>query len=195
MDHYAMDVGYEYSVKMRDRRIRRKRFLLFIGALLGFVSLYLVVANGVAYGALFYPMIFCLPLILVGIVWFFHRFLSSEIEYTLRDNTLTVTEIFGKSDRKIRLELPINTLTEVAPYDDGAVARIESFHPTKDYHLYASFDSPTLCYAIISDEDHISVLYFDMNDRMITLLRHKIPSAMGNSMRWKDILSSAKGVS
>lgn len=174
---YSMDAGYEYSVPVTDPDIRRKRILSLCGILLVFLSVYLIIANFVAYGALFFPMLICLIPILGGLLWFALRFLSSEVEYVLHADRLTVSEIFGHSVRRLRLDIPVSACIEIAPYTDETPVHIEAIHPAKDYRLYASLDSETLCYAVINDEDEISVLYFDPDERLATLLCRKNPAA------------------
>ena len=174
---YSMDAGYEYSVPVTDPDIRRKRILSLCGILLVFLSVYLIIANFVAYGALFFPMLICLIPILGGLLWFALRFLSSEVEYVLHTDRLTVSEIFGHSVRRLRLDIPVSACIEIAPYTDETPVHIEAIHPAKDYRLYASLDSETLCYAVINDEDEISVLYFDPDERLATLLCRKNPAA------------------
>lgn len=184
MNGYSMDTGYEYSVPVRDPHIRRKRIFSLCGFLLGFICLYLVIANFVAFGALFFPMLICLIPILCGLLWFALRFTSSEIEYALHEDTLTISEIFGHSVRKLRLELPLSACTEIAPYAEDTADRIAALCPVKDYRLYASLDADMLCYALIKDEDTLSVLYFEPDERLATMLCRKNPAATRTLARW-----------
>ena len=168
---------YEYTVKPQTKGLWLRRKIGAIILYFVFAAVYFVISGLLLDGALFYPMLFALPLILFGIILFSWKYTKVEFEFQLEGDTLKISEIYGKSARKKKLEVAVRDFIEIAPYTADSQEHVESFAPEKDFLFFSSLDSPALCYGLFKGaEDKLWVVYFDVTDEMVRRLRRLNPT-------------------
>ena len=114
-------------------------------------------------------LIACAFVALVAIVsW---RFVCPEYEIRIGGGDLVVTAIYGKSIRKTLINIPINSVSEIGEYDDGAYDEISKLSLQKNYLCISSLSAPCIYYAIFDEAKDHCILYFDATDEAIRQLK------------------------
>ena len=123
------------------------------------------------------PLYVMLPLILIAtafvalvavVSW---RFVCPEYEIRIGNGDLIVTVIYGRSIRKTLINIPINSISEIGEYDDGAYEEICKISLQKNYLCLSSLSAPSVYYAIFDEEKDRCILYFDATDEAVKQLK------------------------
>jgi hypothetical protein len=153
----------EAGVKRKDTASSMGlRLLMILGIVAGFYITFL----GSYFGVIGIAVILVL-------IYLFPR-LNVEYEYVFVDGQLDFDRITGKSKRKTMLRIDFEQVDIVAPADSHALdayANIQS--EKKDF---TSRDKNSKPYVIIvSKQDKKLKIYFEPNEKMITMMRQKSP--------------------
>lgn len=163
----------EYIIKQRTQgAVLAKKAL----AVLGYVVLFAILAVVIILLSaplfripfLLLDLIFCLMVAYVS--W---RFLCVEYELTFGGGEVVMTVIYGKSIRKKKASVPINSLCEVGIYDDGAYEKLCSMSLQRNYIAVSSMSAEVIYYAVFDEGKERCVLYFEADDRAIKYIRQQ----------------------
>ncbi len=168
----------EYIIKQKNEgKALLGRIGLFIAYILLFVILALVI---ILFSAPAFQMLFLiLDLILCAMIAFISwRFVCIEYELVFSSGELTLTVIYGKSVRRKRLSVPINSIYEIGIYDDQAYDKLCKASLQKNYIAVSSMSAETVYYALFDEGKDRCALYFEVDDRAISYLRRENSSAV-----------------
>ena len=127
---------------------------------------------------------FAIIAIIIGVAVFVSwRFVCIEYEVIISGGELTVTTIYGKSFTKTTLSKPLNAFSEIGEYDESAYEEISKLSIQKDYVCISSLSAPLIYYAIFEEEKERHILYFDITEKAISLLKKSNSSAFRASER------------
>ena len=129
---------------------------------------------------LFFAIIAVVIAIAVFISW---RFVCIEYEVIISGGDITVTTIYGKSLTKTLLSRPVNSFSEIGEYDESSFEEISKLSIQKDYVCISSLSAPLIYYAIFEEENERHILYFDVTEKAISLLKKSNSSAFRASER------------
>ena len=135
----------------------------------------------------FAPPLLYIPLLImalafVGVVVFVTwRFLCLEYEIVIGNGELCITVIYGRSITKRLISLPIASISEIGTYDDAAYKRLSSASLQKNYICISSLSAPEVFYAIYEDGKDRCVIYFETDERGISILKQQNPTAFRRS--------------
>lgn len=129
-------------------------------------------------------LFFAIIAIIIGVAAFISwRFVCIEYEVIISGGELKITTIYGKSVSKTTLSKSINAFSEIGEYDESAYEEISKLSIQKDYVCISSLSAPTIYYAIFEEESERRILYFDVTDKAIALLKKSNSSAFRASER------------
>ena len=111
------------------------------------------------------------------------KMLSVEYEITIEYKELSVTAIYGRIHRRLMLSTPIGSISEIGEYTDEAYEQLCKVPLQKDYIAMSSLSAPLVYYAIFDDEKHNCILYFDVTEKAVEILKKQIPGAFRASAR------------
>lgn len=111
------------------------------------------------------------------------RFVCIEYEVIISGGEITITTIYGKSVGKTILSKPINSFSEIGEYDEKAYDEISKLSIQKDHVCISSLSAPLIYYALFDEENERRILYFDVNEKAIALLKKNNSSAFRASER------------
>ncbi len=168
----------EYIIKQRtEGSVLLKKAFVILGYILLFAALATVIIflspPLLAVPFFVLDLIFCAMVVFVS--W---RFLCIEYEITVGSGEIVMTVIYGKSIRKRKLSVAVNSLSEVGLYDDGAYEKLCSMSLQKDYIAVSSLSAPVIYYAVFDEDKNRCVLYFEADDRAIQYIRQQNFSAV-----------------
>ncbi len=106
--------------------------------------------------------------------WYF----CIEDELIFFSGEMTLTAIYGRSIRKKKLSLTLNSLIEVGVYDDEAYERLSNMSLQRNFFSVSSMSAETVYYAIFDQEKDRCVLYFEADERAIRLIKQNNFSAV-----------------
>ena len=162
---------YEYIIKPKNEgSILAKKISLAIAYfLLLAILIFLIITLT--------PLYVMIPLILIAIAftalvavvsW---RFVCPEYEIRIGGGDLTVTVIYGKSIRRVIVNIPINAISEIGEYGDCAYEEVSKLSLQKNYLCLSSLSAPCVFYALFDEDKDHCILYFDATDEAIRILR------------------------
>lgn len=117
-----------------------------------------------------------IAIIAVGaLLWYLSRFCSIEYEYTQTGAALDFASVYSKQYRKEKLSVDLKKEARlVAPYKNG---KIEGGHnPSKIYDFRSGNDVQNAYVIVFENEDGKNAVLFDATERMISNIRHQVPS-------------------
>ncbi len=168
----------EYIIKQKNEGkviLRKAGFIL--GILMLFISLAVLILNLFA-PALYLPFIL-LDLALCAMAFFIAwRFFFLEYEIILSGGDISLTVIYGKSIRRRLALIPIDSLSEVGIYDDGAYEKLCRASLQKNYVCVSTMAAPTVYYALFEEKKERCVLYFETDERGLAYLKQKNSGAL-----------------
>lgn len=167
----------EYIIKQKNEGA-----VLFkkISVILGYVLLALLLCVTVIALAppLLYLPFFCAVAAFMGITVFATwRFFCVEYEIVIGNGELCATAIYGRSTTKKLLSVSISDLEEIGVYDDDAYERLCTLRLQKDLQCISSLSAPEMYYAIYTEDKKRCVIYFETDERGISILKRTNPSA------------------
>ena len=162
---------YEFVVAQKhEGKVRLCRTL----AIVSYIVFFLAVAALLI--VLHLPwMIAVLPVFEWMLVFFTWRYLSVEFEYFMTSGNITFSYIYGGRSRKATLETAIKNFQEIAPLDDAALSRLESRDIRKEYRFLSSDSAPDVYYALLEEDDGLSVVLFEATQKALGILRFYNP--------------------
>ena len=129
-------------------------------------------------------LFFAFIAIIIGVAVFVSwRFVCIEYEVIISGGELTVTAIYGKSLTKTVLSKSLNAFSEIGEYGEFSYEQISKLSIQKDYVCISSLTAPLIYYAIFEEESERRILYFDVTEKAISLLRKSNSSAFRASER------------
>ena len=130
------------------------------------------------------PLFFAIIAIIIGVAVFVSwRFVCIEYEVMISGGELTITTIYGKSFSKTMLTKSINAFSEIGEYDESSYGEISKLSIQKDYVCISSLSAPTIYYGIFEEENERHILYFDVTEKAVSLLKKSNSSAFRASER------------
>lgn len=122
------------------------------------------------------PVIFLVPTILFGVVWFLFAFRSeTEYEYTYYDGDLKFAKIKNKSKRKNLASINMEDVLLIAPKGDRSVYKYET-DKSVTFKNIASGMEGTKVYAIVCKGEKGIVRYeFEPDEAMLNEIMIKYP--------------------
>ena len=176
----------EYIIKQKNEGLARMKKIGVISCYVA-AALLLSVLN-LAYAPnelklLFFAFIIIAIALAVFISW---RFVCIEYEVIISGGDITVTTLYGKSVSKTLLSRPINSFSEIGEYDEVAYEELSKMSLQKDYLCISSLSAPLIYYAIFEEEKERHILYFDVNEKAISLLKKNNSSAFRASERRRN---------
>ena len=105
----------------------------------------------------------------------FRRYSSLEFEYTMAEGTVTFSEIYGKSTRRVTYEFEIRSCAVIAPIDDDKLAE---FGATEEYYAVSSLNAENI-YGVVYDGEKGKkiVIYFEATGEALRIFRAYNPRA------------------
>ncbi len=129
-------------------------------------------------------LFFAIIAIIIGVAVFVSwRFVCIEYEVIISGGELTITTIYGKSFSKTMLTKSINAFSEIGEYDESSYGEISKLSIQKDYVCISSLSAPTIYYGIFEEENERHILYFDVTEKAVSLLKKSNSSAFRASER------------
>ena len=133
--------------------------LLWLGLVWHLFPLFLGISVGVAFAALL----------------LFRRYASLDFEYTMAEGSVTFSEIYGKSARRVTHAFDIRTCAVIAPIDDD---KLVGFGATDEYYAISSPNAENVYgVAYDSDKGKKTVIYFEATDEALRIFRAYNPRA------------------
>ena len=173
---FTSGVPYEYTVaeKKTPQLLFKKITLIALYVL--WVAALLFVGFGFE---LIVPFLALVPLSLWMLVFFTWRLVQVEYEYSFFAGTLTVSRVLGGRSRRVLAEVTLKSLSEVLPYEDDYVPKIEAFGAERTVFA-ASDESADGIYALLwNDEERGRMaLFLELNEKAVKILRYYNASAM-----------------
>ncbi|MBR2020019.1 MAG: hypothetical protein IKA05_06450 [Clostridia bacterium] len=167
---------YEYTVAEKKTPLLLFKKITLIALYVLWVAVLLFVGFGFE---LIVPLLALVPLSLWMLVFFTWRLVQVEYEYSFFAGTLTVSRVLGGRSRRVLAEVPLKSLSEVLPYEDDYVSKIEAFGAERTVFA-ASDESSDGIYALLwNDEEHGRMaLFLELNEKAVKILRYYNASAM-----------------
>ena len=167
----------EYIIKQKcEGRALLKRLLAIVGYIALAALLLLIIA-------LLSPPLFYLPFFLIAaalvatVIFVTWKFLSVEYEIIIGNGEMCASVIYGRSITRRLLSIGIHDITEIGAYDDEAYVRLCSLSLQKNVICISSLSAPEIFYAIYDDGRDRCVLYFETDERGLSILKRDNPSA------------------
>ena len=167
----------EYIVKQKNEgAVILKKAAAIVGYVLLTVILAVLVIS-------FAPALLLIPFLLISaafvalvafITW---KFLCIEYEIVIGNGELCASVIYGRSFTRRLLRIDIGDLSEIGEYNDMAYARLCDMSLQKNTVCVSSLSAPVVYYAIYDDGKDRCVLYFETDERGISILRRHNLSA------------------
>ncbi len=172
------NLSLEYIIKQKNEG---KALVCKIGLFIAYILLFLILATIIilfaapAFQMLFLILDLILCLMIAFVSW---RFVCIEYELVLSSGELSLTVIYGKSIRRKRLTVPINSIYEIGIYDDQAYEKLCKTSLQKNHIAVSSMSVETIYYALFDDGKDHCALYFEVDDRAISYFRRENSSAI-----------------
>ena len=122
--------------------------------------------------------------LLIFLTW---RFTCIEYEVVLLSGEITLTTIYGKGFAKATLNMSISNFIEIGEYNDQAYEAIRKMSIQKDIVCMSSLSAPLVYYAIYEDDGTRIIVYFDVTEEAIEILKRENRAAFrAGEKRIKD---------
>lgn len=172
-DVFTGNAPYEYTVvRVRDRVIRRRRWLLML-LYVAWCTVWLV--GGASVFRLFAPLIALVPVSLWILIFFTWRLTEIEYDYVFFSGKLTISRVLGGRSRRCITTLELRRILSVEKGDGDAARRSAE-------RTLAALSSPDTDrrYAILyRDENDVTTLLFaELDEKALRILRYYNAAAM-----------------
>lgn len=173
---FSSGAPYEYTVaeKKSPRLLFKKLTLLALYVL--WVAAFLLTGVWIK---LIVPLLALIPLSLWILVFFTWRLTQVEYEYSFFAGVLTVSRVLGGRTRKKLCEVPIRQLSDVLPYEDEFLRKIENFSAERTVFAASDEQAPHLYVLLWKDADGVrTALFLEPNEKALKILRYYNMSAV-----------------
>ena len=119
-------------------------------------------------------MSIALVAVVVFVTW---RFLCKEFEIVIGNGEMRISTIYARSITRRLVAVEIKAFSEIGEYDDAAYKRICSLGLQKDYICISSLSAPKMYYAVFEDGKHRAIIYFETDERGLSILKQQNPTA------------------
>ena len=167
----------EYIVKQKNEG---KVLFKKVGAICAYVLLFAVMCILILALSpeLLYLPFFLMAAAFVGVVVFITwKFLSIEFEIVIGNGELRITEIYGRSITRRLVAVEIKAFSEIGEYDDAAYEHLCSLSLKKNHICISSLSAPRMYYAVFGDGNDRAVIYFETDERGLSILKQQNPTA------------------
>jgi len=151
-----------------------------IAAIVGYVLLAIllcVLIIALAPPPLFVPLFLIAAAFVALVVFVTWKFLCVEYEIVIGNGELCASAIYGRSVTRRLLSVTIKDISEIGVYDDQAYERLCSMSLQKNTLCISSLSAPLIYYALYDNGKDRCVLYFETNERGMSILKQDNPSA------------------
>lgn len=167
----------EFIVKQKSEgAVLYKKIAAIVGyfALAGILCLLILALAPPLFYLPFFLMAIAFVAIVVFVTW---KFLSIEFEIFIGNGELCVSTIYGRSITRRLLCISIGELSEIGIYDDDAYEHLCAASLQKNYVCVSSMSTPVMYYATFDEGKDHCVLYFETDERGISILKQQNPTA------------------
>ncbi len=124
------------------------------------------------------PFLAFVPLTLWIIIYFTWRYVDIDYELSMTSGILTFSKIFGSKKRKAVFEVPIKSISLIAPYENDAQKRIDRYAPDVIYDARSSLKANGQYFALFENADGKKSLFlFEADDKALKIFRYYNASA------------------
>lgn len=171
------DNSYEYLIKQKVEGV-----VLVKKAVLIFLYLFMPLSLTILILTYASPLVF-IPLILLTVAldavailvsW---RFTCIEYEIIIAAGELIISTVYGKRTRKQLCNLNLKDISEIGEYDDRSYNEINKLSLQKNFICVSSMSAPTVYYAIFDEDKDKCIIYFEADEKAISLLKKYNSSA------------------
>ena len=127
-----------------------------------------------------FTLIFAFTAVLVFATW---RFTCVEYEIAISGTDIMITVLYGKGISKKILNMPLNAISEIGEYNDAAYEEISKLSIQNNHICISSLSAPDIYYAIYEEEKERCIVYFDVTEEAVELLKKHNPSAFRMSAK------------
>ena len=110
------------------------------------------------------PLIALLPISVWVLIYFTWRFVDVEFEISVTSGILTLSKIYGKISRKTVFEIPIKSISMIAPYSEDNMHRIERFSPNIYFCALSANDVKNQYFALFETESEEKAVFIFESD-------------------------------
>ncbi len=127
---------------------------------------------------IFVPFIALVPITLWIIIFFSWRYVDIDYELSMTSGILTFSKIFGSRKRKTVFEIPIKSISLIAPYENDVPKRIDRYAPEVIYDARSSLKASRQYFALFENSDgKKSLLLFEADDKALKIFKFYNASA------------------
>ena len=166
---------YEYAVaEAKNKALKTKKALFLTGYILYVIVVFAILVNINMF------LIALVPISLWIIVWLTWRYTQVEYEYSFFSGTLTVNRILGNRWRKKMIEVRIQQLSAVFPFEEANMSKLESWDAEKTILAASEAGAEGVWIALWTDSESgkRTALYFEPNEKAVKILKYYNASAM-----------------
>ena len=172
----ASGAPYEYTVM-------QKRTAALAFRKISLIALYVLWTIGLltvgAMSRLIAPLLAFIPFSLWLLVFLTWRYTQVEYEYSFFSGTLTVSRVLGGRARKELCRVAIRSVSEILPYEDAYVDRIERFSAERTVFAASDENAQNLYAVLWTDGNNVrTVLFFEASEKALKICRYYNMSAM-----------------
>lgn len=167
---------YEYTVaEKKDTKLLFKRItLIAIYVLWGTLFLFAGFALRIIV-----PFLAFIPLSLWVLIFLTWRLTQVEYEYSFFGGVLTVSRVLGGRTRRELCAINIKSASDILPYDDAYMQKIENFSADRTFLAASSNDALNLyCILWTDEENRRNALFFEPTEKALKILRYYNMSAV-----------------
>ncbi len=167
---------FEYTVaEAKSKRLTMKKLGLITAYILWALVFFIVGAST----RLLVYLIALVPISLWIIIWLTWKHTQVEYEYSFFTGSVTVSRILGNRTRKKLLQVRIQELAAIFPYEDATVSRVEAYGAEDTIFAASSINAQNLYVALWQDAESGKrrMLYFEPNEKAIKILKYYNMSA------------------
>ncbi len=167
----------EYIIKQKNEgKALIKKLCALIGyALLSAVLIFLILA--LAPPLLYIPFMLVAAALVALTVFATWRFLCIEYEIIISKDELCASVIYGKTIVRRLVLLTVKDINEIGDYDDSAYERLCNMSLQKNTVCVSSLSAPVIYYALYDDGKDHCVIYFETDERGISILKQQNPTS------------------
>ena len=160
--------AYEYIIVPRTTaKIRLHKVLLILSYVL-FVVAWFIFGSGTG----LYALMALIPLTLWMFIFATWRYSCLEYEYSMVSGHLTVSKIYGGRSRKKVMELDVRTVETILPLNEKQTERLlDDYDPQSEVSFLTHRESPEAYALLYKEDDCRTVVYIEVNERMMKTLK------------------------
>ena len=167
----------EYIVKQKNEgAVLYKK----IAAIVGYAALFAVLCLlilALSPELLYLPFFLMSAAFVAVVIFTTWRFLCKEYEIVIGNGEMRISTIYGKSLTRRLVAVEIKAFSEIGEYDDAAYEHLCSLSLSKNHICISSLSAPQMYYAIYEDGKDRAVIYFETDERGLSILKQQNPSA------------------